>query len=248
MPTVLITGANRGIGAGFVEGYLAKGYTVIAAARDPSAVKTKDGVIPVKLDVSSQTDALDAVSELRSKHGLTSIDIIIANAGTHGTNQKLKDVPASVMHECWTVNTLGPLLLYQAVYPLIPRTGKFVVISSYRGMIGQQHETLEGAYGHSKAAVNYIVSKLHCEEVFITLALNPGWVQTEMGNRSAQFAGFGEKAPQQIQDVIGEAWREVKAQDKGWTLTSVPGQFLEPMINLIDKSTKNGNSGKFLQW
>lgn len=89
---VLITGANRGIGQGLTERFLAEAnHTVIAAVRNPGHATVKklqdlpkgsnSQLIVVKLDASVEEDAKNAVTELQQRHGIDHLDIVIANAG-----------------------------------------------------------------------------------------------------------------------------------------------------------------------
>jgi len=225
MPTVLITGANRGIGAKLTELYLQRGYTVVAAVRDPATMKPAKDVVVVKLDASSTTDAKEAVEELKTKYGVTSLDIVIANAAIHFAPETFKELSIADWQKTMEVNVRGPLILFQAVVDLLPpNKGKFVVISSGRGTIGQEHIKGEGAYGQSKAAVNYMVAKLHYEHPeLVVLAISPGWVPTEMGLRGAKWSGKTE-TPQKLEQTCPE------------------------ILKVIDSSTRETSSGTMTNW
>ena len=214
--TYLITGANRGIGKGLLEVFLARPQnTVIAAVRDveksTSALKTvvkgKDSkLIVVKIDSNSDTDAAAAVVELESKHGISKVDVLVANAGLFSIIATTLQTPAKDVRAQLEVNTVAPLILIQAFFPLLEKSDapKFFVISSPIGSMGEM-ETLPVpffGYGLSKAAVNYMVRKLHFENPKLTsMALNPGWVQTEMGNGSATTLGMAE-APTSLSESV----------------------------------------------
>src|SRR4051812_4257658 len=90
--TVLITGANRGIGLGLTECFLAEAsHIVIAAVRNPAHATVHalqelptgpdSRLVVVKLDASIEQDANEAVAELQQKHGIQHLDIVVANAG-----------------------------------------------------------------------------------------------------------------------------------------------------------------------
>lgn len=191
MPAVLITGANRGIGLGFVHAFLEKDYTVIAAVRDVSKMPKTDKVITVRIASDSKTDAKEAMKELQSNHGITRLDLVIANAAVNPTGAHLKDADPDDMEAAWRINVLGPLILFQATLPLQPAGSKFIVMSSGAGTIDREHRLGSGAYGHSKAAVNFIVRRLHYEHPdLIILSLDPGAVRTEMGNLGATWMGM----------------------------------------------------------
>lgn len=121
----------------------------------------------VKIDSRSETDAKEAVALLRAEHGIERLDVVIANAGV-ATYNKSGETPAEEMKEAFEVNTLGPLLLFQACLPLLQKSeqgGIFAAISSAAGSISaMEHVPLPNtAYGASKAALNFVVRKIHLE-------------------------------------------------------------------------------------
>ncbi|KAI8808559.1 hypothetical protein BJ742DRAFT_709389 [Cladochytrium replicatum] len=215
----LITGANRGIGFGLAEALLKRSNTtVIAAVRDPtktaslSALKLASGsrLVIVKIDSSSETDAFTAVEELVSHKGITHIDVVIANAGISRVEVAVAEVTVKDMRDHWEVNTLGPLLLFQATWPLLQKSKeahpKFIGISTGLASIG--NTALLGfpttSYAASKVALNYIVRKIQVNygaNGLIAFPLNPGWVETDMGNEGARANGL-EKAPVTLIDSV----------------------------------------------
>jgi len=238
MPTtVLITGANRGIGRGLVAAYLARpDHVVVAAVRDPSnstsktlpALPAGDGssLIIVPLDGSSDTSALDAVELLKTKHGIKSIDLVIANAGIANFYGTALQTPLAGTREHLNINVVAPLALFQAVHPLLSAasTPKFITVTSTVGSIGEMDRIpmISTAYGASKAALNYITRKIHFEYPdIITFPINPGWLKTEMGNAGAEAHGMTE-APVEVEDGV-----------KG-------------IVSQIDKATRENSSGKFI--
>ncbi|CAG8956503.1 hypothetical protein HYFRA_00003890 [Hymenoscyphus fraxineus] len=206
---VLITGANRGIGKGITTTYLAKpNHTVIAAVRKPSdptsqsllslpkAPGTK--LILIQLNSISKPDHLSAVTTLASEHGITHIDILIANAGIFPPSSvaPVTRVDHDEIRSIFEVNFLGTLTLIQTFFEALKRAKnpRFFVISSMGGSIGAL-ENLGGApifaYGLSKAAVNYLVKACHLENKEIcTMAFCPGWVNTDMGGKAAEATGL----------------------------------------------------------
>jgi len=121
-----------------------------------------------------------------------------------------------------------PILLYQATQPLLNASGqtpKFFVISSSIGSntLMDSYSTPMLAYGLPKAAVNFALGRIHREEDrIVVVPVQPGWVQTAMGETAASFRG---KTPNQI---------PVKVED------SVTG-----LLSLFDQATKEQHSGKF---
>lgn len=141
----------------------------------------------MKIDSASETDALSAVDALVSLHGITKLDIVIANAGISKYFGKAELTPAKQMFEHFQVNSVGPLLLFQATRPLLSATinAKFIVISSGAGSISNMEnlEVENTAYGSSKAAVNFVTRKIHFENPdLIAFPINPGWLQTDVSS------------------------------------------------------------------
>lgn len=100
----------------------------------------------------------------------------------------------------FAVNTVGPVVLFQAVLPLLkaavgPQAPKFVTVGSSAGSIGgmEQRPFPNAAYAPSKAAVHYLTKKIHVEHPeLIALPVDPGWPRTEMGEMAASHFGFDE--------------------------------------------------------
>jgi norsolorinic acid ketoreductase len=149
-------------------------------------------VILVKIDSVSETDALAAVNILTSEHEITKLDVVIANAGISNYFGKATITPVEQMLEHFKINSVAPLLLFQATAPLInaATNAKFVTISSGAGSIGGMEKLrIENtAYGTSKAALNFVTRKIHFENPnLIAFPINPGWLQTEAGIPNHQF-------------------------------------------------------------
>ncbi|KAF4614301.1 hypothetical protein G7Y89_g15434 [Cudoniella acicularis] len=216
--TYLITGANRGIGKALLEVFVARPQTtVIAAVRDVassqktlSSVAVGEGskVIVVKIDSTSESDPADAVAELKSKYNISKVDVLISNAGVMNTKAILPviETPLHFVREHFEVNTIGPIALIQAFIPLLKASSspKFLVITSTIGSMGlmKEYPVPFFAYGLSKAAANYFVVKMHYENEWLTtIAYNPGWVQTDMGNGAALGVGLTD-APVTLEESI----------------------------------------------
>ena len=188
--TYLVTGANRGIGLGLTTTLLARpDVLVIATVRDLSSPSSKalsslptgpsSKLIIVKIDSASPTDAFDAASTLQTQHGISKIDVVIANAGISKYYGPATTTPLSEVREHYEVNVLGPLALFQATWPLLEKSEApvFVALSTGAASISDMgHLPLAvTAYGASKAAVNYIVRKMHFEnEKLIAFPISPG--------------------------------------------------------------------------
>jgi len=128
--TILITGANRGLGAGLLTLYLSLPYhTVIAAVRSPlspsslalSTLPTGVGshLITVKIDASIETDPGEAVETLRSTHGISHLDVVVANAGVSYVFPKVSELKIEDLQGHLMPNVFGVVWLYQAMLPLL---------------------------------------------------------------------------------------------------------------------------------
>lgn len=183
MPTVLITGAARGLGLEFAQQYSADGWDVIATARKASPELEATGARIEALDMSD----FDAVAGFGDRID-GPIDLLIANAGQIGPLEAGSAADAAGWSELLKVNTIAPLLLAQALLPKLAETrGKAVAISSKMGSID---DAAAGyiPYRSSKTALNMAWHVLALEQQSSGVAmavLNPGWVATDMGGPSA---------------------------------------------------------------
>ena len=190
-PTVLITGANRGIGLEYARQFAEKGYQVLGTARHPSDAKELSAVASrvEQLDVTDATSVAALATRLRD----VPIDILVNNAGIFDRQDVTVDkVDFGMMEQTFAVNTLGPLRVTQALLPNL-RAGKRRTVVSMSSQLGSI-ENSNGrwyAYRTSKAALNQINKTLSAElapEGFICVVLHPGWVRTDMGGSSATYA------------------------------------------------------------
>ena len=183
-------------------------------------------LILLKLDSASITDASALIETIKSDFHIDHLDIVIANAGISNYFGKARITPAEEMLSHYTVNTMGPLLLFQATAPLLDHglNPKFVAISSGAGSIsGMDKLKVENtAYGASKCALNFVIRKIHMEnEGIIAFPINPGWLRTDLGNHAATGAGM-EQAPVSVEDGI------------------------RGVVDQIDRATRELTSGKFM--
>lgn len=195
MSTVLITGSNRGLGLEFVRQYLDKGWKVLAACRDPQQaselieLSNAGHVELLKLDVASEKD----INALGKTLDGRAIDHLILNAGVLGDDcAKLGEMTQSKWLEVLNINTVAPALLIQALRENVAASEHktIVGISTRVASIGDNGSGNMYSYRTSKAALNQILvsaAKNLAEQGVKTVAVHPGWVQTDMGGKDATF-------------------------------------------------------------
>ncbi|MEM9014403.1 MAG: SDR family oxidoreductase [Pseudomonadota bacterium] len=188
MPSVLITGANRGIGLEFVRQYAKDGWRVIACCRRPD-VANELHAITGDLHIEGLDVAVpDAVRRLGSSI-IDPLDIVVANAGIGGKDAGgLGDNNYEIWKEVLAVNLIGVVATFDAFLPqLRAAKGKFAAISSNLGSI-ERANGYAPAYSTSKAALNMAIKALAvaAEPTGVAAApFHPGWVRTDMGGVDA---------------------------------------------------------------
>jgi NAD(P)-dependent dehydrogenase (short-subunit alcohol dehydrogenase family) len=190
MTTVLVTGANRGIGLEFVKQYAAEGADVIACCREPAkatelkGIKGKVRVLPLAVDDPESIAALKRELDDRP------IDIAINNAGISGPRERMGSaIPSGKWVEVFAVNSVAPVAVAAALHDNLKKghDKKLVTITSQLGSIAN-HGGGAQPYHASKAAVNSFMHGLSKEWAKDDIAIgifHPGWVQTDMGGKSA---------------------------------------------------------------
>ena len=195
-PTVLITGANRGIGLELAREYAAAGWHVIGTARKPDAATELKalGAEVVQLDVTDQDSVDGLAGDLRGRP----IDMLVNNAGIQLLMWKLEDVDIDKYNRTLAVNTVGPVRVTLALLPNLRAGDRKLIVNMTSDISSIANNTSGGFYGYreSKAALNMFTRSLAAElgpESFICVVLHPGWVQTDMG---------GSKAPITVQESV----------------------------------------------
>jgi NAD(P)-dependent dehydrogenase (short-subunit alcohol dehydrogenase family) len=188
--TVLVTGANRGIGLEFAKQYAAKGYKVIATARKPAEAtelnalaKANKSVVVEALDVTD----LAAIDALAAKYKGQPIDILVNNAGITGSPEKQRfgSIDYASFDDVMNTNVRGPLKMTEAFTENVvtSKQKKVVVVSSSEGSIAGVTSNRQPFYRASKAAVNMAmknVSYAMKDKGVAIVLINPGPVDTDM--------------------------------------------------------------------
>ena len=203
MATWVITGANRGLGLEFAKQLLADGHTIIAGIRNPEAMDFHHEQMTVyQLDVASTISVETFAKNVKSS--VSSIDVLVNNAGRmDGRWQSLEEVDPDMSLDVLNVNTIGPLRVSQALWPLLQgdKPTKVANISSLMGSIDDCMSGRSYAYRTSKTGLNMITKILAVEgqtDNITVTSYHPGWAKTDMG---------GERAPVpasiSVQGLIG---------------------------------------------
>jgi NAD(P)-dependent dehydrogenase (short-subunit alcohol dehydrogenase family) len=190
MPTVLITGASRGIGLELAKQYAADNWSVIATARDP---KNADGLSALKGDIRIEplevTDEGQIKALAKALDGV-GVDVLLNNAGMLTGYETFGETDAASWLKTLHVNSIAPLKLTEALVEHVARSKakKVVSITSGMGSVGSNASTGAYAYRSSKAALNMAMvtaaNELRSRGISVAV-ISPGWVKTDMGGPGA---------------------------------------------------------------
>jgi NAD(P)-dependent dehydrogenase (short-subunit alcohol dehydrogenase family) len=195
MPSALITRANRGIGLEFARQYLAEGWHVYAACRDPDSAselrRLADGsgqkLRILALDVTDPSSIKAVAAELEGQ----AIDLLLNNAGVMGARgQTIGNIDYGAWAKVLDANTMGPMRVSEAFVDNVARSKRKLIVTLTSGMGSLADNTSGGsiAYRSSKAAVNMVMRSLAIDLAprgITCVVVNPGWVQTDMGGPHA---------------------------------------------------------------
>jgi len=197
MATILITGANRGIGLSMTRIYAGRGDTVIACCRDPQGSDALNELAAngnIRVQKVSVGDA-GSVSAMAEDLKGTAIDVLINNAGTGGPaqeNQTVSNMDFEGWAETFNINTMAPVRVMQALNSnlKLAENPKVVTITSQMGALDLDM-TVAYAYCTSKAALNKFMRMAAIErkeEGIAVCVIHPGWVKTDMGGAGADLS------------------------------------------------------------
>ena len=229
MPTVLITGANRGLGLEFTRQYARQGWRVLAGCRDASdelrAVSDSCGDVSIHaLDV---TDAITIRALADALNG-QAIDVLLNNAGRFGkagfgdlavNAQRFGQIDYEDWRQTLAVNLFGPMRMAEQFVEHVAASQqrKIVTLTSMLGSV--ELNTTGGLYAYrsSKAAVNAVVKSMAidlADRGITAVAVHPGWVKTDMGGPGAQLDA--EPAVAGMRKVIDELTAELAGRVIAW--------------------------------
>jgi NAD(P)-dependent dehydrogenase (short-subunit alcohol dehydrogenase family) len=197
MARILVTGANRGIGLELVRQFLERGDRVIATARKPGAAVELNrlafshpghlSVLPLDLGKTHSVDELAREVPLVAE----SLDVLVNNAGLLPAGERFGALDPRHLEEAFRINAMGPVLLTQALAPLLAQAGsaKVMNVSSVLGSIGERDTFYTPSYSISKAALNMgtrLLAHALADQDVTVFAVHPGWVRTDMGGPNAE--------------------------------------------------------------
>jgi NAD(P)-dependent dehydrogenase (short-subunit alcohol dehydrogenase family) len=198
--TVLVTGANRGIGLQLATNYAERGWTVIATARKPEKATELQTLAADNANVTIvQMDLLDhaGIDALAEKLKDTPIDVLLNNAAMLGdpAEQDFGELDYELMEQVYAVNTVGTMKMTEAFIDnvMASEQKKVVAITSLQASIGSLRDPMIPFYKMSKTALNMgmksISRRLKSKKVTVAL-ISPGAVDTEMMNAALDHANF----------------------------------------------------------
>ncbi|MCH7858456.1 MAG: SDR family oxidoreductase [Candidatus Marinimicrobia bacterium] len=199
MLRVFITGANRGIGLGLAGQCLQRGDRVFAGCRNPEQAtelhrlqdQHGDRLTVLPLDVTDQSAIDSAVTTVEGF--VDGLDLLVNNAGVGGGEDPFGQLAEEGLIDTFRVNAVAPILLAQAMLPLLKK-GQRPVIASVTSRMGSIADNGSGgyyAYRASKAALNMLHKSLAvdlAQQGIITVVLHPGWVRTDMGGQGGRLS------------------------------------------------------------
>ncbi|MBL8643601.1 MAG: SDR family oxidoreductase [Rhodospirillaceae bacterium] len=202
MPSVLITGANRGLGWGLLNLYAKDGWRVFAGTREPAkakelndlAAKSGGKVTVHKLDVEDHASIDALAKELKGQP----IDVLLNVAGYYGP--KIVSEPGGLQDfgqsdyadwdKIYRINVMGPMKVAEALIENVAASTqkKIVTLSSILGSVGGNDMGKMYPYRASKAAINMVMKCMAIDlapKGIIAIPIHPGWVRTDMGGPTA---------------------------------------------------------------
>lgn len=200
----VVSGASRGIGQGVCQELSRRGWDIVATARGPvdeAAVRTgQDGqVLLHQADVTDEAQVGALAAAVTERFGR--LDLLVNVAGVMPPPTVVETTTAEDWDTAMATNVTGPFLMSRAFLPLLTQTSGSAIVN-ITGMLGTFASGMEGggqpAYRVSKAALNALSltlsEELKDKDVRV-VALDPGWVRTDMG---------GPDAPRSVEEVATE--------------------------------------------
>ncbi|MET7143679.1 SDR family NAD(P)-dependent oxidoreductase [Xanthomonas sp. PPL139] len=193
--TVLLIGASRGLGLAMAEGYLRRGWRVIATERTgtPSALHRLANAHPQALRIECVDITVPSqLAALRARLDGETLDLLFVNAGVKNDDREtVADVATDEFVRVMVTNALSPMRAIETLRDLVRDTGTIGVMSSGQGSIANNNNGQYEIYRSSKAALNMLMRSFaarHRESTHTLLLMAPGWVRTDMGGPDARLS------------------------------------------------------------
>ncbi|KAK7198154.1 short chain dehydrogenase [Novymonas esmeraldas] len=198
MPSVFITGGNRGIGLETARQMAKLGYKVIVSCRSEEQAKAAveklaaDGATAdyVIMDTCDESSVEKAAAEVSKKvDGV--LDVLINNAGYACPREPVTSINLAELRKCYEVNVIGSACVTNHFLPLVKKSpaGRIVNVGSIMGSCEKTFLSMTAVpYSCSKAALNMYTVNLASALKDTNVKVNcghPGWVKTDMGGQDA---------------------------------------------------------------
>lgn len=199
MPTLLITGANRGLGLELARRYAADGWDVLACCRSPENARelnqlaaASGGKVSVHLlDVANNAQRQSLAAQFKGRP----IDILFNNAGVSGNwgTQSFGPCQSDEWLEVLRTNVIAPTLMMQDFATNVAMSDRKIIanMSSKMGSIADNTSGGSYVYRSSKAALNMVsmsAARDLARQGITVVALHPGWVRTDMGGPNGELS------------------------------------------------------------
>ncbi len=207
LKTIIITGISRGIGQALAILFLRKGWRVIGTSTKGSSNIAHSNLTCFSVDLSSQTDINNFVSQVRN------VDVLVNNAAVLLEKWDQQHIDFNQLKETFDVNVFVTIFLTELLIPKLSNQGQIINISSGWGSFSGNDSPFQPHYKLSKACINMYTKVLSERNPCINVSsFDPGWVKTDMGTIDAPKTP--EEAAQEIFDLIGN---EVKPNGCFWS-------------------------------
>lgn len=233
MSIALVTGASKGMGLEWCRQLAEAGYEVILTARNPTqaaeaaASLQSEGytIHPRQLDVCNEAENAALAQWVMERFG--KLDLLINNAGINSftrakgdENLKLKNLTIEHLDKqevfaLMDINAISPILLANHLRPAFAAAKKPVIINigSWLGSVSIKNTGGNYTYAVSKSALN-MMNRAFANDVrdenIVSVVVNPGWVQTDMGGQKAQFT-----SQEAVANMIANVVNNVTIADSG---------------------------------
>ncbi len=218
--TVLITGANSGIGFALTQKLLSENYFVIGTSRNGKIDITSENLLVVTLDVTDEKSIKEANLQIRNQ--FKNIDILINNAGIAPDLDRLLP-DAETLKATFETNVFGLVNFTESIVDMISNNGKIFNISSIMGTLNRIINEDSTAYRMSKSAVNMYTKTLSTrlsDKNIVVNSIHPGWVITKLSTEGApltpEFSANGIFQLLEKQLPTGTFWNAETQEEMVW--------------------------------